>query len=71
MGLDEEDLESVCNFIEKVLIANNVADHKLDTIAKCAKYDNTVMMLKMDFQRYFFKDAKIIKLSMRGVSEVT
>ena len=55
MSLDGEDLKSVRDLIEKALIANNAADHKLDTIAERAKYDDTVTTLKTDFQRYFFK----------------
>ena len=56
MNLNEKNLKSICNFIEKMLIVNNVTDYKLDTIVKHVKYNNMIMMLKTNFQRYFFKD---------------
>ena len=56
INLNEKNLKSVCDFIKKTLIVNNMADHKLNTIAKCVKYDNTIMMFKMNFQKYFFKN---------------
>ena len=56
MSLNKKNLKSVYNFIEKMLIVNNAVNHKLDIITKCAKYDNTIMMFKMNFQRYFFKN---------------
>ena len=49
MNLNEENLKSVYDFIKKMLIANNVANYKFDTIAECAKYDDMIMMLKTNF----------------------
>ena len=56
MSLNEKNLKSIYDFIEKMLIVNNVVNHKFNIIAKCAKYNDMIMMLKMNFQRYFFKN---------------
>ena len=56
MNLNEKNLKNVCNFIKKMLIVNNVINHKFNIIAECAKYNNIIMMLKMNFQKYFFKN---------------
>ena len=56
MNLNEKNLKSVYNFIKKMLIVNNMINHKFNIIAEHAKYDNIIMMLKTNFQRYFFKN---------------
>ena len=56
MSLNEKNLKNVYDFIKKMLIINNAANHKLNIIAECVKYNDMIIMLKMNFQRYFFKN---------------
>ena len=49
MNLNKKNLKSIYNFIEKILIVNNIVDYKFNIIAECAKYNNIITMLKIDF----------------------
>ena len=39
-----------------MLIINNTANHKFNIIIKYVKYNNMIITLKINFQRYFFKN---------------
>ena len=56
MNLNEKNLKNICNFIKKMLIINNAVDYKFDIITKYIKYNDIIMILKINFQRYFFKN---------------
>ena len=49
MSLNKENLKSICNFIEKMLIINNAVNHKLNIITEYAKYNNIIITFKTDF----------------------
>ena len=49
MSLNEKNLKNVYDFIKKMLIINNTANHKFNIIIKYVKYNNTVTTFKTDF----------------------
>ena len=49
MSLNKKNLKNIHNFIKKILIANNTANHKFNIIIKHVKYDDMIMTLKMNF----------------------
>ena len=55
MSLNEKNLKNVHNFIKKMLIVNNVINYKFNIITKYVKYNNMIMILKINFKIFFQK----------------